>query len=216
MNKNAEYNFIGQCDEGRILEASRNIVYKNLNCHRIGKIVAFNRNTLTCDVNILDKMTYFGKAESYITVSDLPLLIQGTDSKHITFGDIVGSECIVHFNDVDIDNWFETGENYIPSSCRKHHFSDGFVELRPFNKNAVFSYYSTGLEIKNGNTYIHLNDDGTIEISNGNAKINMNGDTIAITGNVTATGDVTAGTISLKNHKHSGVSSGSSNTGTPI
>ena len=42
MDNNAEYNFISECDEGRILEASRDIVFKNLNCHRVGKIVAFN------------------------------------------------------------------------------------------------------------------------------------------------------------------------------
>ena len=47
---------------------------------------------------------------------------------------------------------------------------------------------------------------GTITQTNGDFKT---------TGNVNASADVTAGSISLQNHTHSGVQSGGSNTGTP-
>lgn len=216
MENDIEYEYMSDIDESRILEASREMLAKDMKCHRIGKIVAFNSATLTCDVDLFDKMTHFGQAESYVTIPDLPLIIPATNSKHITFGDIVGSECIVHFNDVDIDNWFETGETYIPNSRRKHNLSDGFVELRPFNKTAVFTYYTNGIEIKNGNSLIHINDDGSIEITNGSGVISMSGTTINITGDVNVSGDVKAGTVSLKNHIHSGVTSGSSNSGKPV
>ena len=38
---------------------------------------------------------------------------------------------------------------------------------------------------------------------------------ITATGDIAATGDVTAGSISLKNHTHPGVQTGSGNTGPP-
>lgn len=52
-------------------------------------------------------------------------------------------------------------------------------------------------------------NDGSIEINNGSIIINNGG--LSVTG-----GDVTADGISLKSHLHSGVRSGSSNTGEPV
>jgi phage baseplate assembly protein gpV len=43
----------------------------------------------------------------------------------------------------------------------------------------------------------------------------FNGD-IQVNGKINTTGDVVAGTVSLKTHKHGGVASGGSQTGTPV
>lgn len=215
-NEDSQYLPIGEPNMAMLFDNCKRSAARSVNCHRVGKIIAFNSADFTCTVRILDKLTYLGQEEDYIDTPSLPLIIQGTGNKHITFGDIVGSECIVHYNDTDIDNWHDTGEAYMPNSSRAHSFSDGFVELRPYNKTAVFSYYTNGLEIKNGNALIHINDDGSIEIKNGSATISMSGSTVAITGDVTVTGDVIAGAISLKNHVHSDVQYGSSNSGKPV
>lgn len=53
----------------------------------------------------------------------------------------------------------------------------------------------------------------TLEISGG--KMTFNGD-VEITGKVTTTGDVIAGSISLQTHKHGGVMSGPALTGVPV
>lgn len=212
-NDDSQYLPIGEPNIATLLDNYKRLAIRGVNCHRVGKITAFNSNDFTCTVRLLDKLTYFGQEEDFIETPSLPLIIQGTDTKHITFGDIVGSECIVHYNDTDIDNWLDTGEAYLPNTSRTHSFSDGFVELRPYNKTAVFTYYSGGLEIKNGNTVIHLNDDGTVDIS---------GSTIAITGNVTvsgtitASGEITGNSIPLSTHKHTGVTAGSGTSGTPV
>ena len=39
---------------------------------------------------------------------------------------------------------------------------------------------------------------------------------LEVTGGITATEDIVAGSISLQNHKHSGVQSGSADTGAPV
>lgn len=221
-NEDSQYLPIGEPNMAMLFDNCKRSAARSVNCHRVGKIIAFNSADFTCTVRILDKLTYLGQEEDYIDTPSLPLIIQGTGNKHITFGDIVGSECIVHYNDTDIDNWHDTGEAYMPNSSRAHSFSDGFVELRPYNKTAVFSYYTNGLEIKNGNALIHINDDGSIEITNGTSSITMNGDTVAITGKLTvsstivATGEITGNSVSMSTHYHTNGTKTDGNTGSPV
>lgn len=204
-------------DEFMLKELQERSIQYDTNCHRVGRIVAFNKNELTCDVQLLELMDNVTTgSQNFAIIKQLPLIIEGNDNSHLTWGNIVGSECLIHFNDRDIDNWFKTGEEYLPNTTRMHNFSDGFVTLRPRSKGKIFAYFENGVEIKNGNTVIHLNDDGTVEITNGTSTITMNGGTVAITGNVTVSGDITAtgtitgdtdvvaGTISGKGHVHTG------------
>ena len=61
-------------------------------------------------------------------------------------------------------------------------------------------------------SFLKLHQDGTVE---GNAaRWNLTGD-LHVTGQVVASGDVLAGSISLQNHVHGGVMSGSGATGLP-
>lgn len=190
-----------------------------LNSHRVGRITAFYKEDLTCDVRLLEQIPQSnGGTAEFSLLLKLPLIIEGTDNSHITFGNIVGSDCLVHFNDRDIDNWFKTGESYKPNTTRLHDLSDGFVTLRPFSKVKVFTYYENGLEIKNGSTVIRLNNDGTIDVTGStitfNGNVIVNGDVTA-TGTITGQTDVVAGTISGKSHTHGGVTTGGGDTGAP-
>lgn len=196
-------------------------------CHRVGKIVAFNKQELTCDVQLLELMSKVGGGyENYAIIPQLPLIIEGTDTSWLTWGNVVGSECLVHFNDRDIDNWFETGEEYLPNSTRLHDFSDGFVTLRPRNKLKVFPYDDEAVVLKNSNSLVRMTEN-TIQVTNGNLNLLIQNDTVTITGNVVVNGNITASgtitgqtdviasTISGKTHTHGGVQTGSGNTGVP-
>lgn len=197
------------------------------NCHRVGKIVKFNKEELTCDVQLLELLPNpSGGALNYAIIPQLPLIIEGTDTSWLTWGNIVGSECLVHFNDKDIDNWFETGEEYLPNTTRLHNFSDGFVTLRPRNKLKVFNYDDQAVVLKNSDSMVRMTAN-TIQITNNNLNMLIQNGTVTITGNVVVNGDITAtgtitgqtdvlaGTISGKTHTHGNVQSGSSNTGVP-
>lgn len=199
-----------------------------INCHRVGKIVKFNKADLTCDVKLLELMNKpLGSSGKFAIIPQLPLIIEGTDTSHLTWGNIVGSECLVHFNDRDIDNWFVTGEEYLPNTTRLHDFSDGFVTLRPYNKLKVFQYDEQAVVLENTDSKIRITEN-TIQITNKNLNFLIQGNTLTITGNVVVNGDITAsgtitgqtdviaGTISGKNHVHSGVQSGNSNTQKPV
>ena len=203
---------IGIPDLAKLLKTFGRNLSAQFNCHRVGKITAFDSNKLTCNVKLLDKFVFNDTEQDFTEFHGMPLLIYATDTAGLTLGDVTGAECLVHFNDTDIDNWLQTGEAYAPNSLRRHNFNDGFVELRPYNHLAAgnANYDTTGTVLKNGNTKIRLLNDGTVEITNGSAVISMSEGNINITGDVnitgtlTATTDVVASNISVKSHIHSG------------
>jgi len=217
----------GEIDDVILARLQEKSIQYDTNCHRVGKIVGFNKDELTCDVQLLELQAKpMGGTQSFAILKQLPLLIEGSDNAHLTWGNIVGSECLVHFNDRDIDNWFETGEAYEPNSTRMHNFSDGFVTLRPFSKVKVFQYDDEAVVLENQSSKIRITEN-TIQITNGNFDFMISGDTLTLTGNVVVNGDITAsGTItgmtdviatgiSGNSHTHGGVANGQGNTGAP-
>ena len=220
---------LGVPDLTKLLKTFGRNLADQFNCHRVGRITAFDSNTLICKVKLLDKFIFNGTEEDYVEFTNMPLLIYATETAGLTLGNVVGAECLVHFNDTDIDNWLETGEAYAPNSLRQHDFADGFVELRPFDHLAAqkISYDAQGVALYNNGTKVQLKDDGSAVITNGSAVITLSGGNISITGDVTISGDLTVNktinattdvvtnNISLKQHPHGGVTTGGSNTGLP-
>lgn len=211
-------------DLAKLLKRFGRNMSAQFNCHRVGRITAFDSDKLTCKVQLLDKFIFNDTEQDFTEFCDMPLLIYATENAGLTLGNIVGSECLVHFNDTDIDNWLQTGEAYAPNSLRQHDFNDGFVELRPYDHLSAekITYDNDALVLYNGASKVRILNNGNIEITNGTAKIEMSGGNVSITGDLSVSGTITAGTdvetngISLKGHKHSGVTTGGSNTGTPV
>jgi phage baseplate assembly protein V len=86
---------------------------------------------------------------------------------------------------------------------------DSLTELIQFNDGAQLSYdpqaHALAITLPAGATAQLIADGG----------ITITGD-IDLTGKLTASDDVLAGTISLKNHKHGGVQTGAAQTGVPV
>lgn len=191
-----------------------NSIQYDLNCHRVGKIVKFNPDDLTCDVELLELKPTQSRLDKYALIQGLPLLVSGGIDTNLTFGDVTGAECLVHFNDRDIDSWFDTGESYMPNSKRMHDFSDGFVSLRPHNKNDIIDYEIDGTVLNKGQNKIKITSDSIIVSVVGGCVLTLKDNTatlvgdLIVNGNVTASGtitgqtDVIAGAISGKTHTH--------------
>lgn len=134
-----------------------------------------------------------------------------------------GDECLVVFADRCIDSWWQQGGIQPPAEFRMHDLSDGFVFVG-FRSlpNVVTDMSMTSAEIRSlgGETRIALNPTGqTVEIAApGGATINadviINGD-LTVTGTIQAAVDVVAAGVSLKTHKHGGVTVGAAQTGIP-
>ena len=183
---------LGVPDLTKLLQQFGRNLADQFNCHRVGRITAFDSNTLVCKVKLLDKLIFNGTEEDYVEFTNMPLLIYATETAGLTLGNVVGAECLVHFNDTDIDNWLQTGEAYAPNSLRSHDFNDGFVELRPFDHLAAqkISYDTTAVVLRNRNVKIKLTDGGQLILDN---------QFTSATGDVDVAGTVTAANVIPRN-----------------
>lgn len=164
------------------------------------------------------------------SLATLPLLLdcpvqfpRGGDGT-ITFPVKKGDECLVVFSSRCIDAWWQNSGVQPQAELRMHDLSDGFAILGFSSKpKAVSSPSSSAIEIRSldASTVIALDPTAqTVEITAPGgatitADVTING-TLHVTGTITSDNDVLAGSISLKNHKHPGVQSGGSQTGTPV
>ena len=112
-------------------------VMLNLNAHHIATIQSFDsvRQVATATINY--KKTYFrlNKATGIYdpVLVDFPLLIDcpvislGGGTAALTFPIQQGDECLVLFNDRDLDNWFQGSNSSGVATQRLHSFSDGII-----------------------------------------------------------------------------------------
>ncbi len=145
-------------------------------------------------------------------LQDVPVVFPGGGGYMLTFPVAQGDECLVVFASRAIDSWWQSGGVQPPVSTRFHSLSDGFalVGLRSLARSLS--------PPPSGNSVQLRSDDGSALVSikaGGEVAIKAPGK-LKVEGDIEATGDIKAGTISLKTHVHSGVQSGASNTGTPV
>ena len=143
-----------------------------------------------------------------------------------------GDEGVIHFAERSIDNWLEKGGVQPPSEPvqpRSHDLSDAIFVPGTINKPATISNYSLdSIEIRNKDSTVAMAVNNTsVSMRAGGESINMPGDgNIYVTGNIIQTGDHTSsgtvtGTtgvktgagISVDDHIHGGVQTGTGDTG---
>lgn len=138
----------------------------NLNCHHLGTIQSFDAVNQTVQVTINYKKTYFqfqSTTQAYVSVlndypllAECPLVIIGGGLARITFPVAVGDQCILLFNDRDIDNWYKGSTTSANQTPRLHAFSDCIALIGPNNLNTVIANYDavraiiTNGTVKNG------------------------------------------------------------------
>lgn len=111
-------------DLANILRQIKLNVSANINCHNIGRILEFDKDTQTCTVEILQIAQYNGKSFPLAPITQVPLVIYGAGAGHITLPNPVGTYCLLFFMDRNIDNFLLTGEQYEPETTRMHDFTD--------------------------------------------------------------------------------------------
>lgn len=106
----------------------------SLNCHAIATVESFNpvNQTITATINykkVFNQQTgVTGKFSQvlvdYPLVIDAPVVILGGGSGTLTFPIAQGDECLLLFNDRDIDNWFSSSQTGTLATTRTHSFAD--------------------------------------------------------------------------------------------
>lgn len=110
-----------------LLLMKQDIIY-SMNCIQIGKIEAFNNVTNMADVSISMKRRLADGSElAYPLLKDCPVFILNGGGASLTMPITKGDDCIILFNDRNIEDWWLTGAVKIPKDSRAHAFSDAMV-----------------------------------------------------------------------------------------
>ena len=173
---------------------------------------------------------------------DVPVFFLSGGGFSVTCPVKKGDECFIAFADRCIDSWWQNGGIQPPAEYRIHDLSDGFAFIGfRSNPRALVNVSTTSLQVRSddGTTYFEVAPSGVLNaVAPGGMNITtptltINGVTVitetlavenvnnfttpsTVNGGFTVTGgDIVADTISLKNHVHTGVQTGSGNTGGP-
>ena len=147
-----------------LVEAIRENIFSTLNCHAIGKIESFDSVNQTANISILyqrkvENFEETNSREDYPLLIDVPLIVLGGGKGSIRFPIETGDNCILFFNDRDIDNWYSSGAKTPLASNRKHSFSDALALIGPKSLANTFSDYDKNrTELVHDKTQVSLSD----------------------------------------------------------
>jgi len=148
---------------------------------------------------------------------DCPFTFPTAGGYSLTLPLKVGDEVLVVFASRCIDAWWQNGGIQNPIEHRMHDLSDGFAIIGTRSQVKLFANYNPDtaqLRNDNGDVYVEIDTSGTITLK-APTSITLDTPNVYATGTITATGNVIGSGKSLATHTHSGVTSGTSNTGVP-
>lgn len=217
-----------------LLEVFSKEIARNLNCVQIGTIESFNSANQTAEVSINFKRLINEELREYAVLIDVPCVVMNGGGGGISFPISKGDNCVILFNDRDIDNWYASGAVMEPNSARTHSMSDA-IAIVGINSLAtsISDYLASGTKIWYGGAMIKLENStitiengagGTVVLSGGNitvtgTQVDVNAAAINLNGAVTATTMAIAGAFTVQGkdigptHTHRGVYPGSGSTG---
>ncbi|MGA4365438.1 Gp138 family membrane-puncturing spike protein [Pantoea ananatis] len=197
-----------------------NTIFSMLRVCLPGIVQSFDPETCTCTIQpaIADQgVDEKGQIQSapLSLLTDVPVIFPRGGGCTITFPVKAGDECLVVFSDRCIDFWWQNGGVQEPVDPRQHDLSDAFAFVGPQSQAQKISGISTtSVQVRtdDGSSFIELMQGGNVNITTPLLTVNGN---VQVNGSVTSTGDQVAKGISQTGHVHSGVQSGSSQTGGP-
>lgn len=168
-----------------VLDVWKQNLLQSFNCHAIATVQSFGQSstnsslyTVTATVNY--SKTYFQQNADgtfspvqvdYPKVIDCPAIILGGGSTALTFPIKQGDQCLLMFNDRDLNNWFAGARSGPVASARMHSFADA-VALVGFSP--VSDYSSDHAMLTNGNAEVGVpaSGAGTVLIGNDTTTLN--------------------------------------------
>lgn len=152
-----------------------------INCHAIGTIQSFDpaKQTVQATLNYPKSVLRSDGAGGYKPVLidypillDVPVVILSGGPAALTFPIQKGDQCLILFNDRDIDNWFQSGQKVPLASSRLHSLSDAIalVGLRP-SSNPLANYDATHAGFRWGDALLQLSE-SKIKLANATESLN--------------------------------------------
>lgn len=140
----------------------------DLQAHHVGTIQSFNsvKQTVTATINYTQTFfqlntesgLYDNVETAYPVLVDCPIVVLSGGPVAFTLPIAKGDECLLLFNDRDIDNWFNGSYVGPPNSSRAHSFSDAFA-LVGVNSlaNVIQAYDTVRALVTNGTVMLGIN-----------------------------------------------------------
>jgi len=170
---------VAEADIPSYIQSVKDQIKADINCIGIGTVIAFNSLDQSVTVQINYLRTIFGavpvdspatdqssnKTVAYPQLVKCPLMILSGGAGYLTITPAPGDQCVIFFNDRDIDTWWSTGSpNSAPNSYRVHDLNDAlvFIGARPQNNPIPFF---NGLKLALGSAFLSIDPSGNITIS---------------------------------------------------
>lgn len=149
MGQRSSQNLIGTDHTLKdLLDLHKKDVMLSMNCVSVATVQTFNSVNQTVTATINYKKTYMEKnaqgqynpvLKDYPILIDCPVVMLGGGPATLTFPIQQGDECLILFNDRDIDAWFASGQVGPLATQRLHSTADGFalVGVRSLSRSIV-------------------------------------------------------------------------------
>ncbi len=187
-----------------LLQLHRKQTLQGLNCHHVATIEEFDADTQLATVKLVYKKTIFQPNAAtggydpvlvdYPPIVDCPTIILGGGPAALTFPIAQGDECLVLFNDRDIDNWYSGAANGPVATPRLHAFADAIVlvGLRSLantltdydTERAVFRFGNARVTVGETEATVEFGDEGDparVEVSDGQVSLTVGTNSFTIT-----------------------------------
>jgi hypothetical protein len=136
-----------------LLDIAKKDIMMSLVCHHIGTVKSFDPVKQTATAVINYKKTYFQRDPQtrlyqkvyvdYPILLDCPCVVLGGGNGALTMPITEGDECLILFNDRDIDNWFSSGQVGPVATARLHSLSDALILVGVRSSANVIEDYDT-------------------------------------------------------------------------
>jgi hypothetical protein len=189
MQISPSYKKVNPPSQTQVLDSHKREVMKDINCVRPGTIVSYNPGSATeaptATVQIAQMQvaaispTGVRTIESFPPLPNVPIIFPHGGGFTLTFPIAIGDECLLLFNDREIEQWLLNGAGQAPVLGRTHDLSDAFalVGIRS-NPNGLAGISATAVQLRSDN-YSGISGSGElVELSSG--KIRLIADEIII------------------------------------
>ncbi len=164
-----------------LLDTVKRDILLSLCVQHIATIKTFDpiRQTCTAKINY-DKTIYTNDASNnrlkkllpYPVLLDVPVISLRGGSSGVSMPIVSGDQCLIMFNDRDMDNWFNGSRSGEVGSLRLHSMSDGFALVGISSQNNKISNYDQNrASLYNGTTKVAI---GASKIKVENSTVNLN------------------------------------------
>lgn len=198
--------FMSDISTTELLETQATSTQMQIHTALPARVVSFDSSEQTVSIELMiEQINHNGEQLALPPLVDVPVKMFAYGAFMITAEPQAGDEGLATFSERCIDGWWLSSRKSVPLDIRFHDLSDAFFDGGYRSKPKALTIVPDCLNIAGASNYVRLLSDGTIEIKGPTTFLDI----------VTAPDFVTVAGISLNNHKHGGVQTGSGSTGTP-